>query len=161
MTRLPGKTRMTAAEYLDATPEPKEDEEQRNLFRWAELMAGKYPELGMMYHIPNGGSRRRVEAAILKGMGVKKGVPDVCLPVAAGPYHGMYIEMKRSRSGKPSPEQTNWLEKLTGQGYKAALCHGWREASEAIEAYLEHRHASESIQDYLERRKTSEKEGQR
>lgn len=35
-------------------PPPTEDVEQMCLFRWADAQSGKYPELSLMYHIPNG-----------------------------------------------------------------------------------------------------------
>lgn len=38
-------------------PPPTEDTEQMCLFRWADAQSGKYPELSLMYHIPNGGKR--------------------------------------------------------------------------------------------------------
>lgn len=79
---------------MSYTPYIHESVEQTNLFRWAAYEQGKYPELKLMYHIPNGGSRNRLEAANLKKQGVKSGVPDICLPVARGAYHGLYIEMK-------------------------------------------------------------------
>ena len=34
-----------------------EADEQKKLFRWADFMKTEYPELDMMFHIPNGGSR--------------------------------------------------------------------------------------------------------
>jgi len=34
---------------------------------------------GMWFAVPNGGARSKIEAAILKGMGVKPGVADLCL----------------------------------------------------------------------------------
>ena len=36
-----------------------EAQEQSDLFRWADLAKGKYPELTLMFHIPNGGSRNK------------------------------------------------------------------------------------------------------
>lgn len=33
----------------------QEDNEQITLFQWASLQSGKFPELKMLYHIPNGG----------------------------------------------------------------------------------------------------------
>ena len=46
-----------------------EDNEQITLFRWADLQSGKYPELSLMFHIPNGGKRNAREAARFKQMG--------------------------------------------------------------------------------------------
>lgn len=111
--------------------------EQEALFAWAEYQKGKYPELELMYHIPNGGSRNKAEAARLKAQGVKPGVPDICLPVPRGKYHGLYIELKRTEGGRLSDKQLNWLDNLMKQGYVAFLCYGWEEAKSLIIKYLE------------------------
>lgn len=117
---------------------PTEDEEQITLFRWAELMAQtRWPELRMLYHVPNGGYRKKAEAGRFRAMGVKSGVPDVVLPVARGGYHGLYVEMKRTEGGRVSTEQREWLEALTAQGYKAEVAYGWEEAKDVIEKYLQ------------------------
>ena len=66
-----------------------ETEEQQYLFEWARLAACKWPELALLYHIPNEGKRTAITGARLKSMGLKSGVPDVCLPVArAGAFTG-------------------------------------------------------------------------
>lgn len=72
-------------------PIPTEAEEQIALFEWARLQTGRFPELALLYHVPNGGSRNKIEAARLRAQGVKSGVPDLCLPVARGASHGLYI----------------------------------------------------------------------
>lgn len=89
-----------------------------------------------MYHIPNGGSRNKAEAARLKAQGVRAGVPDICLPAARGCYHGLYIELKRRNGGRVSEAQRGWIEYLENAGYCARVCHGWDEARETIEKYL-------------------------
>lgn len=115
---------------------PSEAQEQTWLFHWAELAKGKFPELALMYHIPNGGSRNKLEAAHLQAQGVKPGVPDVCLPVARSGFHGLYVEMKRLRGGKVSENQRTWISMLREQGYQAAVCKGWEDAAELIKSYL-------------------------
>jgi hypothetical protein len=40
--------------------------EQETLIQWCEWQQGKYHELELLYHIPNGGSRNKLEAANLK-----------------------------------------------------------------------------------------------
>ena len=70
-------------------PVPTEAQEQMTLFSWAAMQSGKYPELNLLYHVPNGGSRHKAEAGRLRAEGVKAGVPDLCLPVARGQYHGL------------------------------------------------------------------------
>lgn len=120
------------------TPIPTEAEEQTALFNWAYVMQAQYPELALLFHVPNGGSRNRIEAARLKGQGVKPGVPDICLPVPRGGYHGMYIELKRrdKRLSKISNAQKIWLTALGGQGYKCLVCFGADEAITEITKYL-------------------------
>ena len=108
---------------------------QIQLFHWAFLMRQSLPELQLMFHIPNGGARTKIEGARLKKEGVKSGVPDIFLPVARGGYHGLFIELKAGKN-KPSKNQCEWLEDLTICGYSALCCNGFDEAKEAIEGYL-------------------------
>ena len=115
---------------------PTEDEEQIALFNWAGLAAGAHPELRLLFHIPNGGSRHKAEAGRFRAMGVKSGVPDIFLPVARFGWHGLFIEMKRTRGGRLSPEQKAWIRDLGAQGYCALVCCGWEEAKENILEYL-------------------------
>lgn len=117
---------------------PTEGEEQATLFHWCEMVKGKYPELQLLFHIPNGGERRKSEAARMKAEGVKPGVPDLFLPVACGGYHGMFIEMKRREGGRVSKEQRTWIHNLEWQGYRVEVCRGWEAAKQAIERYLNH-----------------------
>ncbi|MDR2513757.1 MAG: VRR-NUC domain-containing protein [Christensenellaceae bacterium] len=119
-----------------ALPVPTESEEQQTLFQWAVIQSGRFPELALMYHVPNGGSRSKAEAGRFKAEGVKAGIPDICLPVARGGFHGLYIELKRQRGGKVSETQTEWMERLKAQGYCVALCFGWEPAAQVILDYL-------------------------
>ncbi len=109
--------------------------EQISLMHWAVFMENKYPELELLYHVPNGGKRDRTTAAKLKAEGVKAGVPDLVLPVGRGGYLGLYIEMKVGKN-KTTENQEYWLKKLTEQGYRTAVCYGWEEASAVLEDYL-------------------------
>lgn len=113
---------------------PTEEQEQRLLLSWA-ARTGR-PELRLLHAIPNGGKRLKSEAARLQAMGVKPGVPDLCLPVPRGKYHGLYIELKRLYGGRVSPAQKAWLEALSAQGYKAVVCQGAAQAAIVIQGYL-------------------------
>ncbi|MDB8814630.1 VRR-NUC domain-containing protein [Romboutsia sp. 1001216sp1] len=112
-----------------------EETEQMTLIDWCNINTCIYPELKLIYHIPNGGKRGKSEGARLKRAGVKKGVPDLCLPVPRRNYHGLYIEMKYG-NGRTSKEQKEWINKLNEQGYYATVCNGFEEAKEAIERYI-------------------------
>ena len=115
-----------------------EAQHQANVIKWSQQpsIRSRWPELALLHHIPNGGSRDAIEGRHLKAQGVKAGVPDLCLPVPRGRYHGLYIEMKTA-SGRTSPEQEWWGEKLSGQGYFWEVCHGWESAVRVLEWYLE------------------------
>ena len=106
------------------------------MFEWADLSAGRWPELRLLFHIPNGGLRNKVTAARMKMLGVKAGVPDLFLPVARGKWNGLFIEMKRRKGGKLSTLQVDWMEALGRQGYKTVVCLGADAAIAAIEDYL-------------------------
>lgn len=118
-------------------PCPTEEVEQIQLMDWVERVGtAQYPELAMLHHIPNGGKRGKGEAGRFRAMGTKSGVPDLCLPVPRGPYHGLYIELKRLRGGTLRPDQHQWLDALTAQGYVACMCRGQEAAKKALLWYL-------------------------
>lgn len=119
----------------------KESEEQEALFQWASIKRNTYPELDLLFHVPNGGSRNKKEAYNLKKQGVKSGVPDLFLPVAVYKgngqwYHGLFIEMKRRKGGKLSNNQKEWILKLDEQGYKVTVAKGYNDAIKIITDYL-------------------------
>lgn len=115
---------------------PREADEQAALFRWAEYNAHRFPELRLMFHVPNGGSRNAREAHNLRLQGVKAGVPDIVLPVPRGKFGGLYIEMKRRKNGRLSDHQKTWLDALAEAGNKAVRCDGWEQAKDEILLYL-------------------------
>lgn len=80
----------------------------------------EHPELALLFAIPSGGYRSPRTAGRLHAEGVQPGVPDLCLPVSRGGYHGLWIEMKRP-GGTTSPAQASWLAQLAKEGYRVAL----------------------------------------
>src|SRR5271157_2297726 len=108
-----------------------EQQQQIYLFKWASTMEQKYQCLKYMFHIPNGGARNKITGRNLKLAGVKKGVPDICLPVAKGKYHALYIEMK-SEKGEISIDQSEFIMVLRGNGYRVDICFSWNQAAQTI-----------------------------
>jgi hypothetical protein len=104
------------------------------LFAWAALQV-EFPELRLMFAIPNGGQRNVIVATQLKAEGVKAHVPDIFLPVARGRWHGLFIELKKP-GGRAHPGQQKYIENLRGQGFGAVVCIGWEVAAANILAYL-------------------------
>ncbi|MEN6312770.1 MAG: VRR-NUC domain-containing protein [Clostridiaceae bacterium] len=112
-----------------------ESTEQQALFEWAEITAKKTPELKLLFAVPNGGKRNITTAVRLKKEGVKSGVPDICLPVPCGGFHGLYIEMKVGRN-KPAANQIWWIGQLRKHGYRVDVCYSWGEAVKVITEYM-------------------------
>lgn len=122
--------------------------EQKALFEWRDYEVNLQPAspLRKLFHIPNGGARpaktdprtgRRYspEGLRLQAMGLAPGMFDICLPVARGGYHGLYIELKTTH-GRPSKEQRQWQTWLREEGYLAVFCHGWEAARTVVLDYL-------------------------
>lgn len=116
---------------------PTESDEQIALFRWAAYETGAHPELSMLYHIPNERRCTARQGARMNAEGRRKGVPDICLPVPKGGYHGLYIELKRTKGGTVSDDQKGWIKALQRCGYRAEVCRGWEPAMKVIMDYLE------------------------
>lgn len=113
-----------------------EHQEQAALFAWARLAQGRYPELRLLNASLSGVRLFPGQARKAKGLGMVRGFPDVFLPVRKAGYGGLFIELKRPRGGKLTPEQRAWLEELGEQGYLAVCCRGFEEARRVLEGYL-------------------------
>lgn len=109
-----------------------EEREQARLVRWTHSprVRALIPALAWLFHCPNGGLRSALAGAQMKALGVKKGVPDLLLPVGKR----LAIEMKAGK-GATSPEQVEWLAALEGDGWH---CHVCRSAEEARFVILRH-----------------------
>lgn len=114
-----------------------ESRHQQAVFKWSRQpdIRRQWPELALLHHIKNETTEGPKQVAIDRAMGVKKGFPDLFLPVPRGRYHGLYIEMK-NETGRASTEQKWWGEALMGQGYAWECCHGWESAVRVLEWYL-------------------------
>lgn len=119
---------------------PTEHSQQRLLFQWAKLQEKRYPELALMFAIPN---QRKWSWAVwnyFKAEGFKSGVPDVFLParrlIGMLRCGGLFIEMKRDAKEKTSKEQDSWIEDLQMQGYRVEVGYGFEDARDKILAYL-------------------------
>lgn len=77
-----------------------------------QFLDAALPPDAFYFAVPNGGKRSRVEAARMKGMGVKAGVPDLCI-VYRGKSH--FIELK-SPHGKLTIAQKTTMAALRKAG---------------------------------------------
>jgi hypothetical protein len=111
-----------------------EHEEQVAVFDWIYLHRHTYPGISLAFAIPNGGHRHKATAARLKAEGVRKGVPDIFVPVARGLYNGLFIEMKKK--GRPqTTEQKKYFKCLEMLGYLCVVCYSCDEVADVIDTY--------------------------
>ena len=112
-----------------------EDIEARAYWQWAQFVPLLREHL---YHIPNGGYRSRIEAAIMKAMGVRAGVSDYHLPIERGGFLGLWIEMKAKppHDARVTEDQAWWGDKMLAEGHAFFVCRGFEEARAATEWYL-------------------------
>ena len=121
----------------------REDAEQKALIQWADITpmpARPGEKIGdYLFAIPNGGYRKAREARRLKALGVRPGVSDLFFSVPSTTKHGLYIEMKAPRGNdtRVSVSQATFIERMNSVGYQATVCHGWDEARDAINKYLQ------------------------
>lgn len=109
-----------------------EDRDQRNVVVFLKL---QYPKA--LFTISPQNQVNTFQAKRNKWMGYRAGTPDLMIFEPRGPYHGFFIELKRSigRAGA-SIEQEAFLSDLRARGYKAEVCKGFLAAQKAINDYM-------------------------
>jgi hypothetical protein len=117
---------------------PTEEEEQKCLISWCRIREGTYPELGLIYHIPNEGKRSAAAGAAQRAMGLLPGAADLCLPVRRGRYSGLYIELK-ALDGRIEENQKAFLTAVAEQGFCGCVCYGAEAGMAVIQAYMDGR----------------------
>ena len=109
--------------------------EQQTLFDWAMLWENAHPELKSMFHVTNEGKRSKQGGAALVRAGLKRGVPDIWLPVENGNYNGLVIEMKADNN-RVTADQKAWLLRMAANSWKACSCWGFEAAAQVVAEYL-------------------------
>lgn len=106
---------------------PSEHMEQALLVQWFRR---SYPNV-LIFAIPNGGARSKATAGKLKVEGVVAGIPDLFVP-----EWKLWIEMKRVKGGKLSPEQVGMIEYLQSVEYCVIVGLGCEDAKTKIQGFL-------------------------
>lgn len=107
-----------------------EDNFQKAVARYLDTISS------LWFHCPNGGSRNGIEAAKLKTMGVKAGIPDCLILDQRKGYSGMAIELKVGYN-KPSEHQLSILDKLENAGWLVIVSWSFDEVITMIDWYYE------------------------
>jgi hypothetical protein len=109
-----------------------------------ELQKGicKYLDLNNVLYCGSMGGQYQVhfsQRIKAKKSGYKKGFPDLFIyeisRIEDTIYAGLAIELK-TKKGRPTKEQIEWMNNLNERGYMATICTGIDEALEVINKYL-------------------------
>lgn len=114
-------------------PRHEESYIQRDCLRWFRL---QYPERALLlFAVPNGGSRNKREAAIMKAEGVTAGVADMILLQPSSGYASLCIEFKTA-TGRQQETQKRWQAEAEKAGNKYIVVRSLEDFMEQIRTYL-------------------------
>lgn len=131
-----------------------EDDAQAQVIRWAKNNEQYYPDLKLLYAIPNGSNLSKPQRAVMSYTGLRAGMPDIHLPILRQRkdtpnmmdfYIGLWIEMKRQPyrdakgrlcRGQVSPEQKKMIALLREAGHRVEVCEGPEEGIRVLKDYL-------------------------
>jgi len=102
-----------------------EDDLQRAVMQFLDLAL---PPDGVAFAVPNGGKRHAREAARMRGMGVKAGIPDIAICLRG---RALFIELKAKR-GIQSVAQREMQQKLEYCGAVVCLARSVEEVEAAL-----------------------------
>ena len=82
-------------------------------------------------HLPAGEYRRPETARLLQRLGTRRGLPDLMIVDSSGVA---FLELKR-RGGKPTPEQTEFLERCHAAGIRCAVADSFDAATNVLKQW--------------------------
>ena len=100
-----------------------EHDEQVGFVIW---FRSRFPGV-LILAVPNGGKRHPATARKLKAEGVVPGVPDLFVP-----EWSLWVEMKRAKGGRLSPDQREVIAYLESIGHSVIVGHGAEDASRQL-----------------------------
>lgn len=107
---------------------------QADFFRKVPFFFPRLPDK-LLFAVPNGGSRHKIEAANMKRQGVKAGVADVILQVPKKGFASLCLEFK-TKKGKQSRDQKEYQRQVEMAGSKYVVVRSVEEAIKVVLEYL-------------------------
>lgn len=107
---------------------------QTEFFNQVPLFFPTLPDR-LLFAVPNGGSRHKIEAANMKRQGVKRGVADVILQVPKKGYASLCLEFK-TLTGRQSDEQKEYQRQVEMAGSKYVVVRSVQQAIRMVQEYL-------------------------
>lgn len=131
--------------YAESKVAPGEKEEKRRnnneearmqmeFFNLVPLYFPNLPER-VLFAVPNGGSRHKIEAANMKRQGVKRGVADVILLIPKKGFASLCLEFK-TKVGKQSTEQKEFQKQAESCRNKYVVVRSASQAIKELRKYL-------------------------
>ena len=128
--------------YSDKKNPPKQKQRHDNeeariqteFFNKVPLFFPSLPDR-LLFAVPNGGSRNKIEAKNMKCQGVKRGVADVILQIPKKGYASLCLEFKTS-TGKQSAEQKEYQRQVELAGSKYVIVRNFEQAIRVMQQYL-------------------------
>jgi hypothetical protein len=105
-----------------------EDQIQRAVLEHLRLRG---PQTAYWFHVANGGGRAPIEASILKGLGVRAGVPDLII-IYAGKTYGLEL---KADGNKPTKLQIEAQDAMRAAGAEVAVAVGLDAALQQLEQW--------------------------
>lgn len=135
LSKTAGKTAAKRPAPARAPKRHPESELQRICVQYFRL---QYPKHALMlFAVPNGGGRSRIEAAIMKAEGITAGVSDLILLEARGGWGALCIEMKtRSKKSKQRESQEEWQAATEAVGNRYAICRSFEEFKSVVDDFM-------------------------
>lgn len=130
--------------YLDKKNPVKARERQRHDNEEARIQSEFFSKVPLffpnlldrlLFAVPNGGSRHKIEAANMKRQGVKRGVADVILQIPKKGYASLCLEFK-TLTGKQSPDQKEYQRQVEMAGSKYVIVRSVEQAIRELQLYL-------------------------
>lgn len=101
--------------------------------KWFRL---QYADLALLlFAVPNGGARNRIEAGIMKGEGVTAGVADMLFLLPNKYHHALCIEVKTPK-GKQQDSQKRFQRKVEAFGYRYEIVRSLEEFIKLMRNYI-------------------------
>ena len=111
----------------------RESNLQIQCVRWFRLQYPKYAKL--LFAVPNGGYRNKIEAGIMKAEGVVSGVADLILLIPSKGFNSLCIEMKTDK-GRQNENQKAWQSDTENVGNAYKICRSVDDFMNEINGYL-------------------------
>jgi hypothetical protein len=98
---------------------------------WKHIQARLVRE-AFAFHVPNGGARSKVEAAIFASLGVVPGIPDL-IAICRGQTFGLELKRAKTDGGRLTAKQIEVHQRLREAGAIVATAYGLGDAIRQLE----------------------------